>query len=53
MPTHIARTNAHDWNPSAQPALRKINPVSGEASKKPFTVTVTCEQQPKQREVAA
>ena len=47
------RTNAHDWNPSAKPALRKINPATGEAFNEPFAAADTREHQPDRKEVAA
>lgn len=53
MHSCIVRTNAHDWNPSAKPALRKINPATGEASNEPFAAADTHEQQANGKEVAA
>jgi len=53
MPTHIVRTNAHDWNPGAKTALRKIDPATGEACNEPFAAADTHEHQPDQKEVLA
>ena len=48
MPSYIVRTNAHDWNPSATTALRKIDPATGKASDEPFSAADTREHQPEQ-----